>query len=137
MTTYINWPSARKRIEGPLREIIDNVQNNVYFDPERERIAMSTTTLPVTEAKQRFTELVRASEELFDRYLITRNGKDAALLMSAEEYANLLETIDVLANTREVKALAEATEQVRKKKTLPLTEYLSRKASPRNEKRRR
>ena len=98
---------------------------------------MSTTTLPVTEAKQRFTELVKASQELFDRYLITRNGKDAAVLMSAEEYANLLETIDVLANTREVKALAEATEQVRKKRTLPLTQYLSHKAPPKKDKHRR
>jgi prevent-host-death family protein len=47
---------------------------------------MSTITLPVTEAKQRFTELVKGAEESFDRYLVTKNGKEAAVLLSAEEY---------------------------------------------------
>jgi prevent-host-death family protein len=88
---------------------------------------MSIMTLPVSEAKQRFTDLVRGSEELFDRYLITRNGKEAALLMSAEEYSSLLETLDILSNGREVRALAKGMEDARRRRTLPLEKYLARK----------
>ena len=88
---------------------------------------MSVNTLPVTEAKQRFTELVKAAEEMYDRYLITRNGKEAAILMSVEEYESLLETIDILVNRREVRAIAEAMVQVRRKETIPLNAYLARK----------
>jgi len=47
---------------------------------------MSTNTLPVAEAKQRLTELVKAAHEKYDRYLITRNGKRAAVIVSAEKY---------------------------------------------------
>ncbi|MEK6570072.1 MAG: type II toxin-antitoxin system Phd/YefM family antitoxin [Bacteroidota bacterium] len=88
---------------------------------------MSVNTLPVTEAKQRFTELVKAAEEMYDRYLITRNGKEAAILMSVEEYESLLETIDILVNRREVRAIAEAMVQVRRKETILLNAYLARK----------
>lgn len=88
---------------------------------------MSVTLVPVTEAKQRFTEFVKNAEESFDRYLVTKNGKEAAVLMSVEEYEGLLETIDVLANTREVKALAEAAGQAKRGETISLETYRSQK----------
>ena len=69
---------------------------------------MSVITVPVTEAKQRFTEIVKGVEEYFDRYLVTKNGKDAAIVMSAEEYESLLETLDILVNRKEVQALSDA-----------------------------
>ena len=90
---------------------------------------MSVTMIPVTEAKQRFTEIVRRAEEFLDRYLVTKNGKEAAIVMSAEEYEGLLETIDILASRREVQALSEATGQARKHQTVSLEEYKSQKKS--------
>ncbi|MCZ6776948.1 MAG: type II toxin-antitoxin system Phd/YefM family antitoxin [Ignavibacteria bacterium] len=81
---------------------------------------MSTVTLPVSKAKECFAKLVKNSEELFDRYVITRNGKEAAVVMSAEEYASLLETIDIVSNRKEVKAIAHGIAQARSKKTIHL-----------------
>ncbi len=88
---------------------------------------MSTTTLPVTEAKQRFTELVKGVEGSFDRFLVTKNGKEAAVLLSAEEYESLLETLDILANKKEVLAIAEGTLQAKRGSTMSLDKYLSSK----------
>lgn len=88
---------------------------------------MNTITIPVSEAKQRFTELVKGVEEYFNRYLITKNGKEAAIVMSAEEYDNLLETLDVLANREEVKAINEASRQIKNKETISLNDYLSKR----------
>jgi antitoxin YefM len=90
---------------------------------------MSVTIVTVTEAKQRFTEFVKRTEEFFDRYLVTKNGKEAAILMSAEEYEGLLETIDVLASTKEVKALSEGSAQARKGETVSLESYRAQKKS--------
>jgi antitoxin YefM len=98
---------------------------------------MSVTTVPVTEAKQRFTEIVKGVEECFDRYLVTKNGKDAAVVMSAGEYESLLETIDVLASRKEMRALVEATGQSRNGETIALDDYLTQKARSRTRKRRR
>ena len=93
---------------------------------------MSLITMPVSEAKQRFTEIVKGVEEYFDRYLVTKNGKEAAVLMSAEEYESLLETLDILANKKEVKAILEASAEAKGGKTVSLDRYLVRKRGRRS-----
>lgn len=98
---------------------------------------MSVVTVPVTEAKQRFTEIVKGVELYFDRYLVTKNGKEAAVLMSAEEYESLLETIDVLGSKKELAALLEGAEESRKGKTVSLDTYLSQKEQSKKRKARR
>ncbi len=89
---------------------------------------MSIITLPVTEAKQRFTELVKGAGELYDRYLVTKNGKEAAVVMSAEEYGSLLETLDILSNRAEVRAIGVGREQAKAGKTVPLAAYRAARA---------
>ena len=98
---------------------------------------MSVVTVPVTEAKQRFTEIVKGVEECFDRYLVTKNGKEAAVVMSAEEYESLLETIDVLASKKELDALLEGSSQAQRGDTISLDSYLSAKENSKNRGRRR
>lgn len=92
---------------------------------------MSVRTLSVTEAKQRFTELVKQVGKYYDRYLVTKNGTEAAVVMSSEEYDSLLETLDVLGSRTEVKAIAEGQEHVRKGKTIPLAAYRAVRAPQR------
>jgi prevent-host-death family protein len=87
-------------------------------------------TLPVSEAKQRLTLLVKSSEEMFDKYLITRNGKSSAMLMSADEYAGLMETLDILGHRKEVRAIAEGSKQARSGRTISLDRYLARTGKP-------
>jgi len=98
---------------------------------------MSVITMPVTEAKQRFTEIVKGAQEYFDRYLVTRNGKEAAVVMSAEEYENLLETLDVLASKNEVLAIRQASAQARSGETVSLDTYLRKKQASRKNRARR
>lgn len=88
---------------------------------------MSLITVPVTEAKQRFTEIVKGVEDCFDRYLVTKNGKDAAIVMSAEEYESLLETLDVLSSKKEMRALLEGMSQSQRGETVALDRYLVQK----------
>ena len=98
---------------------------------------MSVIALPVSEAKQRFTEIVKGVEEYFDRYLVTKNGKEAAVVMSAEEYESLLETLDVLASKKEVRAIRDASAQARHGDTISLAKYLQQKQrSPKRQVRR-
>ena len=98
---------------------------------------MSVITLPVTEAKQRFTEIVKSAQEYFDRYLVTKNGKEAAVLMSAEEYENLLETLDILSHKKEVRSFAVASAQARRGETVSLDSYLAQKRRPQGHRNRR
>ncbi len=88
---------------------------------------MSTKTIPVTEAKQRFTELVKGVHENLARYVVTKNGEEAAVVISAEEYDGLLETLDILSRSSEVKAIAEGSRQAKRGQTISFEAFRERR----------
>lgn len=58
------------------------------------------TTMPLSEAKAQLPRLLRETEELGERFVITRSGRPAAVLLSNEEYEGLLETLEILADPK-------------------------------------
>ena len=60
-----------------------------------------TKTLPISEVKARLPELVTGVSQREDEFVVTRNGRPAAVLVSYGEYARLKESLDVLCD-REV-----------------------------------
>lgn len=52
-------------------------------------------TLPLSEAKSQLSSLVEQVRALDEQVVITRNGRPAAVLVSAEEFARWKETIEV------------------------------------------
>ncbi len=55
-------------------------------------------TVPLPDAKPRFSQLVDQVASRDERVLITRNGRPAAVLLSADEYDSLSETIAIRAD---------------------------------------
>lgn len=51
------------------------------------------TTVPLGEAKARLSALVDSAEQTHDRIVITKHGKPAAVLISADDLDELTETI--------------------------------------------
>jgi prevent-host-death family protein len=80
-------------------------------------------TYSLAEAKKHLSSLVREMEEKYHRVVITRNGVEKAVLLSAEEYEGLIETLDILSNRPERRAIARAKRQVRRGQTLSLEEF--------------
>jgi antitoxin YefM len=83
-------------------------------------------TIPLAEAKKGLSAIVKDVDEKYDRFTITKNGVDKAVIISSEEFDGLLETLDILSNKEERDAIARAKEQVRKGKTVSLTDFKSR-----------
>jgi prevent-host-death family protein len=52
-------------------------------------------TLPLSEAKSQLSALVEQVRTLEEQVMITRNGRPAAVLVSAEEFERWKETIEV------------------------------------------
>jgi len=52
-------------------------------------------TLPLSEAKSQLSGLVEQVRALEEQVMITRNGRPAAVLVSAEEFERWKETIEV------------------------------------------
>ena len=52
-------------------------------------------TLPLAEVKAKFSQLVDQVSRRDEQIIITRNGRPAAVLVSADEYESLRETVRI------------------------------------------
>ncbi len=59
---------------------------------------MYMTTLPVADARAQFSRLIDATTTTHERFEITRNGRRVAVLISADDYDILQDTIAVLSD---------------------------------------
>ena len=65
------------------------------------------TTLPLAEARANLSKLVESAVTTHERFEVTRNGDRVAVLLSADDYDSLIETLDILSNPEEVEAIRE------------------------------
>ncbi|MEH3077849.1 MAG: type II toxin-antitoxin system Phd/YefM family antitoxin [Quadrisphaera sp.] len=73
------------------------------------------TTLPLAEVRAQLSKLVDSAVETHERINITRNGRPAAVLLSAEDFDSLLETLEVLSDPEamaDIKAYRENPDDV-------------------------
>ncbi len=80
-------------------------------------------TYPLAEAKKHLSGLVKEVDQSYDRIIITRNGIEKAVLLSVDEYAGLIETLDLLSSKEERAAVARAKRQVRRGQTILLEAF--------------
>jgi len=73
---------------------------------------MATESISLTELRPRLSELLSRAHEHFDRFLITRHGRAEAVLLSADEFEGLLETLEILADSKLVGRLGQADEEL-------------------------
>lgn len=82
------------------------------------------TILPLTEARNRFAQLIEDVSKTFARFTITRKGKPEAVLMSKEEYDALIDTLEILANKETMKSLRRAKEDIKMGRVRPLKDVV-------------
>lgn len=70
------------------------------------------TTLTVTEAKAHFLELIRNSDKRLERFLITKEGKPAAVVMNADEFEGWLETLEIMSDKKALKEIRQARKEL-------------------------
>ncbi len=71
-----------------------------------------TKTLPITEARQKLPTLIDRASKMLDEYIVTVNGKPAAVIMSAEEYESWKETNEILADKKIMKAIKQGEKDI-------------------------
>lgn len=69
---------------------------------------MSTQTVSISELQQQLFELVEKVRTSSDRLVITDRGHAEAVLLSADDFEGLIETLEILADTELVQRLIEA-----------------------------
>jgi len=83
------------------------------------------TTLSLAEARANLSRLVESAVSTHERFEVTRNGDRAVVLLSADDYDALLETVDVLSRAEEVQALRDGLEDLAAGRTSTLEEVSS------------
>lgn len=75
-----------------------------------------TKTLSLSEVKMKLSALVEGVVAKDDEIIITRNGKPAAVIMSAEEYEGWKETQEIKANPELMRQIQEGLKAFQKGK---------------------
>ena len=88
---------------------------------------MATRILPVTEARARLPQLVKAADERFDRTVVTSNGKPTAVIMSYDEYEAWEETLEILSDPEAMRAIRAADNELANDKTLSFEQVFDHK----------
>lgn len=65
-------------------------------------------TMSLADAKNRLSELVSSVSGTWERVLITKHGRPAAILMSPDDLESILETLEVLSDPDTMAAIEEA-----------------------------
>ena len=73
---------------------------------------MATETVSLTAMRPRLSELLARAHDHFDRFVITRRGRAEGVLLSAEEFDGLLETLEILSDKALVRRLVEADDEL-------------------------
>lgn len=66
------------------------------------------TTLSTADARAGFSKLIESASSTHERFEVTRNGARAAVILGADDYDSLIETIEVLSDAEAVRQVREA-----------------------------
>lgn len=69
---------------------------------------MSTRKISVSELQPQLPSVLDRVQEEQDRFVITREGREEAVLLSADDFDGLLETLEILSDSDLVRRLIEA-----------------------------
>ena len=81
-------------------------------------------TVPFTEAKAHLSELVDKVVGEHERFVLTRNGRPAAVLMSPDELESLEETLEILRDPDLMGSIRKSRREAAEGKRLRLKDHL-------------
>jgi antitoxin YefM len=70
------------------------------------------TTLSLADARAQFSKLIEAAATTHERFEVTRNGRRVAVVLAADDYDALLETVEVLGDAAAVQAIGEGLRDI-------------------------
>lgn len=85
-------------------------------------LASMAKIVPFTEARSNLTELLDDVEDRHEHVLITRNGRPSAVILSADEYESLEETLEILEDKDLLDALKRSDQDVKASRLTSLAE---------------
>ncbi len=73
-----------------------------------------TKNIPLKKLRPNLPKVMEEIDSKMTRFIVTKRGKPAALMISIDDYESLLETLDILSNTGLRKDIKAAEEDIKK-----------------------
>lgn len=74
-------------------------------------------TVSLKELRPSLSKVISRIDRRLDRYVITRRGRPVAVMLSADDYESLVETLDILADRTAREGIRRGEEDIRKGRT--------------------
>ena len=81
-------------------------------------------TVPFTEAKAHLSDLVDRTSREHERFVVTRNGRPAAVLLSPDDLESLEETVEILQDRALLDSIRRSRREATEDKRLRLKDHL-------------
>lgn len=81
-------------------------------------------TVPFTDAKAHLSQLVDKVLREHERFVLTRNGRPVAVLLSPDELASLEETVEILQDRKLLESIRRSRREAAAGKRLRLKDHL-------------
>jgi len=78
--------------------------------------------IPISSAKAKLLELLRQVEEGHENVVITKNGLPKAVLLNYDDFAGLLETIDILSDPKTMRGIKAGLRDLKAGRVMSLKE---------------
>ena len=84
------------------------------------------TTLSLADARAELSKLVAAAHETHERFEITKNGERVAVLISADDFDSLVETLEILSDPEAMAGVKAGLEDIAAGRTKSVEEVAAR-----------
>ncbi len=81
-------------------------------------------TLPVTDAKAHLSDLVDRVLREHERFVVTRNGRPAAVLVNPDDLESLEETVEILQDKKLLESIRRSRREAAEGERLSLKDHL-------------
>ena len=75
------------------------------------------TTMSLKELRPELPKVIAKIDGKLDRYIVTKRGKPVIVMLSVEDYESLMETLDILADSKAMTDLRKGEDDIRKGRT--------------------
>lgn len=83
---------------------------------------MYMTTIPLAEARANLSRLVDEAITTHERIEVTRKGRRAVVILSADDYDSIMETLDVLSDSELMRSIRAGEDELARGESFTLDE---------------
>ena len=81
-----------------------------------------TRTITLKELRPKLPQIIQEIDSKMDRFIITKRGKPAALMMAVEDFESIMETLEIMSDRKLMKKIRRSQEEIKEGKVIEMAE---------------